>query len=56
MPDDRRLRCPCGELLVAPTDDGLVQSAMDHLELAHPNLRDKYTEQDILALAAFENS
>ena len=56
MTDHRQLRCPCGDLLAARTDDELVQIAKAHLESEHPNLNGKYTKQDILTLAAFENS
>jgi hypothetical protein len=56
MTDHRQLRCPCGDLLVARADDELVHVAQAHLESEHPNLSGRYTKQDILTLAAFENS
>jgi hypothetical protein len=45
MTDHRQLRCPCGDLLAARTDDELVQIAQAHLESEHPNLSSKYTKQ-----------
>lgn len=45
----RRLECPCGELLVAETEDQLVDFAMRHLSAEHPTRN--YTRADILFMA-----
>lgn len=46
-----RLRCPCGEVLVADSEDALVEYANAHLEKEHPHLAGEYTREQILALA-----
>jgi hypothetical protein len=45
-----RLRCPCGELLEAETEDELVEKANEHLAAVHPELGG-YTRDEILFMA-----
>lgn len=46
-----RMRCPCGELIVADDEDALVAAAEKHLEEEHPDLVGVYGREHILALA-----
>jgi hypothetical protein len=46
-----RLRCPCGDLLVAADEDDLVEKANEHLEREHPELAGVYTREQILLMA-----
>jgi hypothetical protein len=47
----RRLRCPCGEMIVAEDDDTLVEKAREHLADEHPHLAGEYTREQILFMA-----
>jgi hypothetical protein len=49
-PPKTRLRCPCGELIEAATEDELVQKANEHLANAHPG-HGSYTRDEILFMA-----
>jgi hypothetical protein len=46
-----RLRCPCGELIEAETEDELVEKANEHLREQHPNIAGGYTRDEILFMA-----
>jgi predicted small metal-binding protein len=46
-----RLHCPCGEMIVADSEDELVEKANDHLNREHPDLAGTYTREQILTLA-----
>jgi hypothetical protein len=46
-----RLQCPCGELIVAESEDELVERAQRHLAEVHPELADHYTREQILFIA-----
>ena len=46
-----QLRCPCGELIVAESEDELVEKAQQHLCDKHPELAGEYTREQILFLA-----
>jgi hypothetical protein len=46
-----RLRCPCGVLLTAADEDGLVSSAQEHLAEEHPKLAGEYSREQILSLS-----
>lgn len=43
-----QLRCPCGEVLVADSEDGIVERAEEHLAAEHPELAGEYTRDQIL--------
>lgn len=43
-----RLNCPCGEVIVAETEDEIVEKANAHLEAEHPDLAGEYTRDQIL--------
>ncbi|MDQ1735781.1 MAG: acyl-CoA thioesterase [Pseudonocardiales bacterium] len=47
----RRLRCPCGELLVAADDEALIVLAREHLAAQHPGTGAEYTREQILFMA-----
>lgn len=42
------LQCPCGELLVADSEDDMVEKANAHLEKEHPNMAGEYSRDQIL--------
>jgi hypothetical protein len=46
-----RLRCPCGEMLIADDEDSLVGAAQQHLASEHPKLAGEYTREQILFMA-----
>jgi predicted small metal-binding protein len=46
-----KLRCPCGELIVAEDEDSLVEKANEHLEQEHPQMAGDYTREQILSMA-----
>jgi predicted small metal-binding protein len=46
-----RLQCPCGELLVADSEDELVDLANAHLEKEHPEMAGSYTRDQILVMS-----
>lgn len=46
-----RLTCPCGETIVADSEDELVEKANAHLAAEHPNLAGTYTREQILFMA-----
>lgn len=45
----RRLECPCGELIVAESEEQLVEMAQRHLREQHPGR--EYTADEILFMA-----
>jgi hypothetical protein len=45
------LQCPCGELLTADDEDGIVAAANEHLEKEHPAMAGEYTRDQILFMA-----
>jgi predicted small metal-binding protein len=45
-----RLRCPCGEVIEAETEDEIVEKANEHLTAEHPALAGTYTRDEILFL------
>jgi predicted small metal-binding protein len=46
-----RLRCPCGEVIEAQSEDELVEKANAHLEQIHPDIAGSYTRDQILFMA-----
>jgi hypothetical protein len=46
-----RLQCPCGDLLVADSEDELVELAQAHLAKEHPDLAGTYTRDQILVMS-----
>ncbi len=50
-PARTRLQCPCGEMIVAATEDELVEKARAHLAAVHPDLAGEYSRDDILFMA-----
>jgi hypothetical protein len=46
-----RLDCPCGELILADSEDEIVEKANAHLEAEHPELAGEYTRDQILFMA-----
>ena len=45
------LRCPCGEIITAESEDELVDKANSHLAAEHPDLAGKYSRDEILFMA-----
>lgn len=45
------LDCPCGEILTAADEDGIVAVAQAHLKDAHPDMADHYEREHILFMA-----
>ena len=50
-PARTRLQCPCGEMIIAATEDELVEKAQAHLASAHPDLAGEYSPDEILFMA-----
>jgi predicted small metal-binding protein len=46
----RQITCECGEILRGETEHELVERTLDHLRRDHPELADKLTRDDIVAL------
>jgi hypothetical protein len=46
-----RLRCPCGVLLTSSDEDGLVETAQEHLTQEHPKLAGEYSREQILSMS-----
>jgi predicted small metal-binding protein len=46
----RQIRCECGQVLRGETEHELVELTLDHLRSDHPQLADKLTRDDIVAL------
>lgn len=44
------LECPCGAVLRAEGEDGIVEEANAHLRAAHPDLAGSYSREQILFL------
>jgi predicted small metal-binding protein len=51
MNEKIQLRCPCGEVMEADDEDGIVAKANEHLEKEHPDMAGKYSRDDILSMA-----
>jgi predicted small metal-binding protein len=43
----RQVRCECGYVVRAATDDEVVAKTRDHLRSDHPELLDKVSDDDI---------
>jgi hypothetical protein len=50
---DLVIGCPCGELIGAPDEQGLVVRVNRHLVAVHPEIAGRYTPEDILLMASF---
>jgi hypothetical protein len=48
-----RVRCPCGELIIADDEQSLVDAVNHHLDELHPDVAGRYTPEEILFLASF---
>jgi predicted small metal-binding protein len=46
----RQITCECGQVLRGETDNELVELTLQHLRSDHPQLADKLTRDDIVAL------
>jgi predicted small metal-binding protein len=46
----RQITCECGQVLRGETDDELVELTRQHLRSDHPQLADKLSRDDIVAL------
>jgi predicted small metal-binding protein len=46
----RQITCECGQIVRGETEDELVDLTMDHLRSDHPQLADRITREDIVAL------
>jgi predicted small metal-binding protein len=46
----RQITCECGQIVRADTEAELVELTYAHLRSAHPQLADKLTREDIVAL------
>ncbi|HXY81063.1 MAG TPA: hypothetical protein VEH55_06810 [Gaiellaceae bacterium] len=45
------INCECGEVIRADTDDDLVAKVEAHVERHHPDLVEKLSREDVLAMA-----
>jgi predicted small metal-binding protein len=45
------LTCECGEVARAETEDELIAAVERHVAQQHPDLVDKFSREDILAMA-----
>jgi hypothetical protein len=46
----RQITCECGQIVRAETENELVELTFAHLRSDHPQLADKLTRDDIVAL------
>lgn len=46
----RQITCECGTIMRSETEDELVALTLQHLRSDHPQLADKLTREDIVAL------
>jgi predicted small metal-binding protein len=46
----RQITCECGEVVRGETEHELVERTLEHLRHDHPQLVDKVTRQDIVAM------
>jgi predicted small metal-binding protein len=46
----RQITCECGQVLRGETEDELVELTRQHLRSDHPQLADKLSRDDIVAL------
>jgi predicted small metal-binding protein len=44
------LHCPCGVLIKGRSDEEILANARAHLASEHPELRDEYTDEQILSM------
>lgn len=47
----KAVRCECGELVQASTDNEIIDKVQAHVDVKHPDLIGKLTASDILAMA-----
>ena len=45
------INCECGEVTRGKTDEELLDRVKEHITLVHPELLEKLTPEDILAMA-----
>jgi predicted small metal-binding protein len=46
----RQITCECGQIVRGETERELVELTLEHLRSDHPQLADKVTREDIVAL------
>jgi predicted small metal-binding protein len=46
----RQITCECGQIVRGETDDELVDLTLEHLRSDHPQLADRITRDEIVAL------
>jgi len=46
------VNCPCGERIEGDTDDMVVVRVNEHLASAHPEMAEKYSDEQILSMAS----
>jgi len=46
----RQITCECGQIVSGETDDEVVERTLDHLRCDHPQLADRITRDEIVAL------
>ena len=46
----RQITCECGQIVRGETEDELVELTRDHLRSDHPQLADRITREEIVAL------
>ena len=44
------VKCECGELVQASTDEEVIEKVHKHIDTKHPDLAGKMTDEDILAM------
>jgi predicted small metal-binding protein len=45
------INCECGQVVRGETDEELLQAAEEHIKRDHPELVDKITREDLLAMS-----
>jgi len=45
------VHCPCGKNVEGETDDALVQAVEAHVDADHPDMKGKYSREQILGMA-----
>ena len=49
----RQINCECGYIVRGETEDEVVDLTLDHLRSDHPQLADRVTRDEIVALIEF---
>ena len=50
------IECPCGHVIEAPDERGLLEAARAHVAASHPELVGRLSDDDLLRMAERESS